>query len=59
MKFYTTKEVSKILNITHGTLTRWRRRGLGPKYHKIFGSIRYREKDINEWVESQEWKEKI
>ena len=53
MKLFTTKEVSALLNISYGTLVRWRANGQGPKHHKIFGSIRYKESDVNKWVKDQ------
>ena len=32
------------------TLSNWRFKGRGPRWHKLNGSIRYRRSDVDEWL---------
>ena len=45
-------EVSKFINVCLTTLWRWRRDGIGPKYQRIGRMIRYRQEDVQAWIDS-------
>jgi len=47
----TTSELCKWLKITHGTAWKWRSKGM--PYIGSGKSIRYRESDIQKWLERQ------
>ena len=50
-KFYSVKELTQLLSISKPTIYRWVREGRIP-YYKVNGYlIRFREKDIKEWIE--------
>ena len=49
-KLLTAAEVSKYLGVTDYTLHVYRMRGTGPLYMKIGRCVRYRVKDVREWV---------
>ena len=51
LEFYTTRELAVILCITESTILKWRGKGYGPPYHRIFGSIRYLVSDVIEWID--------
>lgn len=46
------KQVSELLGIPEGTLRYWRNVGLGPVWHKLEGSIRYAQDDVEAYVAS-------
>jgi hypothetical protein len=47
-------EAAAFLNYTVRALQNWRLRGGGPRFVKVSGrSIRYRRRDLNEWVEQK------
>ena len=47
-------EVAKILDVSPRTLEAWRHRGGGPRYLKLTERcIRYRRRDLLEWVEAR------
>lgn len=52
-KLLTTKELAEYLKVTTGTIENWRVAGTGPKYVKA-GGVRYRESDIQAWLECEE-----
>jgi predicted site-specific integrase-resolvase len=45
----TPKKLSERIGIPAGTLARWRSQGIGPIYRKHEGTIRYDERDVEEW----------
>ncbi len=50
----TEKEAASILCYTPRALQNWRVRGGGPLYVKVSArSIRYRRRDLNQWVEER------
>jgi len=50
----TEKEAAKVLGFSVRTLQGWRYRGGGPRFVRISkGCIRYRQEDLNHWVESR------
>jgi predicted DNA-binding transcriptional regulator AlpA len=47
-------QVAEILGKPPRTLRQWRYVGSGPKYLKVGATVRYRARDIEEWLEAQE-----
>ena len=47
----TTQEVADLLNVRRTTLEAWRSRGGGPKFMKLGRVVRYRRKDVDQWLE--------
>jgi predicted DNA-binding transcriptional regulator AlpA len=52
-RYLTTEEAAKILGMHPGTLKNWRSQGLGPKFCKPQGAVRYRLSDIDDWMDNQ------
>lgn len=52
LKLLTTAAVSETLSVPEGTLRYWRKVGLGPRWVKLEGSIRYIEQDVLEYIEA-------
>lgn len=57
MRLLTSEEAAELLGVHVNTLATWRDKGEGPAYIR-FGSgtrapIKYRMRDINEWLEKQ------
>jgi len=48
----TAKEVARQLGIQPDTLSKWRQQGKGPKHQKLGGTVRYSEKDVQEYLKS-------
>jgi hypothetical protein len=53
-KFMSTKELSMLLEIPEGTLRQWRCSGVGPKWHKMRGSVRYDWAQVEEFIHQSE-----
>ena len=51
-KLLTSDEVADILRISLRTLYNWRVRRYGPRGLKVGGSLVYRERDIEAWLDS-------
>jgi DNA-binding transcriptional MerR regulator len=51
MKLLTTKSVSEMLSVPEGSIRYWRKVGLGPRWVKLEGSIRYAEEDVLRYIE--------
>lgn len=51
-RFLGEREVSELTGISVKTLQRWRLQGVGPKYRKFIGSVKYSALDIDTWVQS-------
>ena len=49
----TPEKVEEVLGKDRKTLERWRSDGYGPRWLKVGRSIRYRESDLQEWLESR------
>lgn len=47
-------DVAAFLNISEATLSRWRKRGVGPGCIHVAGVARYRPETVRAWVESME-----
>jgi excisionase family DNA binding protein len=48
-----TEQAAKILDVTKSTLESWRCRGGGPPFVRYGRAIRYREEDLNRFIESK------
>jgi excisionase family DNA binding protein len=48
-----TKEAARLLGIHYNTMCKWRIRGIGPRFVKVGTAIRYRESDIEEWLQNR------
>ena len=48
----TESEVSKLIGVTRATLQNWRWRRVGLPYSKFMRSVRYKESDLYEYMES-------
>ena len=53
-RFLTTKELSKLFGIPEGTLRQWRCSEVGPKWHKLRGSVRYDKTDVEYFLHESE-----
>jgi predicted DNA-binding transcriptional regulator AlpA len=52
-KIHKAHPVAERLGTTVGTLAYWRYMGKGPKFIKLGRSVRYRESDVNAWLDAQ------
>lgn len=52
-KIRTPGELAEYLDSTVGTLAHWRYVGKGPKFIKLGRNVRYRDSDIQEWLDQQ------
>ena len=48
------KELAAALHVSERTLRRWRGSGVGPKFHKLFGCVRYARTNVEVWLGSRE-----
>jgi excisionase family DNA binding protein len=48
-----TEQAAKILDVTKSTLESWRCRGGGPNFVRYGRAIRYREEDLERFIESK------
>jgi hypothetical protein len=53
-KFMTTKELSILLEIKEGTLRQWRCSGVGPRWHKMRGKVRYDTAEVELFIHQSE-----
>ena len=53
-QFLSTKELSRVLDIPEGTLRQWRCTGVGPKWHKLRGSVRYDREHVDRFIHESE-----
>ena len=51
-RWLTEVEVSKLIGVTRATLQNWRWRNVGIPYSKFMRSVRYKESDLYEYMES-------
>jgi hypothetical protein len=51
-RWLTEVEVSKLIGVTRATLQNWRWRNVGIPYSKFMRSVRYKESDLNAYMES-------
>lgn len=52
-KFLDSKQLAEELGNRVNTIEGWRVKGIGPKYLKLNGLVRYRREDIDVWIEAQ------
>jgi len=53
-QYYTTRELSSILNLSMNTLADYRRKGIGPKYISVgYRSCRYAETEVLKYIEER------
>lgn len=52
-KLLSVKELAEALNISVVTLNKWRCKGGGPPFIRVFSSIRYRWGDVLTWMEER------
>lgn len=53
-RFLTTKQLSQLLEIPEGTLRQWRCSEVGPRWHKLRGSVRYDKTDVENFLHESE-----
>jgi hypothetical protein len=53
-KFLNTKQLSDLLEIPEGTLRQWRCCGVGPRWHKLRGSVRYDMEYVDRFIHESE-----
>jgi excisionase family DNA binding protein len=51
--FLTDEETAELLRNTTSTLRRWRRKGLGPRWHRVGRKVLYRPSDVERWLRKQ------
>ena len=51
MNLLTEQQVAERLNCTKSALRRWRREGRGPRFVKIGRLVRYRQADVEDFIE--------
>ena len=51
MRLFTERETSELLKCTIAALRRWRRERRGPRFVKLGRLIRYRDSDLEDFVE--------
>jgi predicted DNA-binding transcriptional regulator AlpA len=52
-RFSTPEDLAKRLGVKPRTLQEWRSRKRGPHFVRLEGFIRYRERDVEEWLDRQ------
>ena len=52
-KLHSGAELSKAIGVPEKTLADWRSRGIGPAYVRVGRHVRYRDVDVDRWLESQ------
>lgn len=50
-----TSQAAQLMGIVEKTLEKWRRRGKGPRYHRLGNRmVRYAQEDVEAWIASRE-----
>ncbi|WP_248762610.1 AlpA family transcriptional regulator [Pseudarthrobacter sp. SSS035] len=49
----TSTELAQKLHKTVSALAQWRYKGVGPKFIKLGGGVRYRASDVEAWLDAQ------
>lgn len=52
-KLLTPAELSAYLDVPVGTLQQWRHRKVGPPAIKVEGHVRYREREVEKYLDAQ------
>jgi len=50
--YLTTEQAAARLGLQPRTLERWRWAGLGPKFRKLGGAVRYAPQDLDAWADA-------
>lgn len=50
----TPEQVAEKLGVTEKTLNYWRYKGTGPRYLRVGKHVRYRWRDVEEWLRQQQ-----
>lgn len=50
---FTTREAAKYLGLSMSTLNKWRCYGFGPKYLKLGRAVRYRQEELDRYLEGR------
>jgi excisionase family DNA binding protein len=53
MKLLEPPTLAERLGVPETTLAQWRYRGIGPRYAKVGRHVRYREEDVEAWLDAQ------
>lgn len=51
--FVDTRGAAKVLGVAAATLNRWRCHGIGPRWRRFGGSVRYALEDLRAWADQQ------
>lgn len=49
----TSRQVAAMLGLASSTVAGWRHQGIGPKYVRFNGAVRYLRADVEAWVSAQ------
>lgn len=49
-KYYKEQEVAELLSVSRTTVQHWRVKGVGPKFIKFYGKIRYPHNALNDYL---------
>jgi excisionase family DNA binding protein len=49
----TPEQIAEYLQMPEKTLADWRSKGIGPRYSKVGKHVRYRQADVDAWLESR------
>lgn len=49
----TARQVSEYLGVPTSTLANWRYQGRGPAFVRLGGHVRYRARDVTDWINRQ------
>lgn len=52
-RLLTPDEVSDYLGVPPGTLANWRYQGHGPAFVRLGRHVRYRARDVDDWIDSR------
>ncbi|EAQ10945.1 AlpA family transcriptional regulator [Maritimibacter alkaliphilus HTCC2654] len=52
-KFLDTAQAAHYLGYSMSTLETWRCESMGPKYYKLHRRVRYKQSDLDAWLEAQ------
>ena len=52
-KLFTERELARDLGVSVSTVRKWRASARGPRFAKLAGAVRYREPDVQAWLESR------
>ena len=53
MKLFSRRDAARMLNVSVGTLDRWRLLGSGPVYRKLNGRVLYADQDLQRFVDNR------